>query len=45
MLDPSNAAQTTVALSIGAVAAALVEVIWWSQGAILGEKRRLWRSE
>ena len=44
MLDPSNVASTTTALAIGAVAATLIEVIWWAQGSLLGEKRRLWRS-
>ena len=43
MLDPSNAVLTAMALGFGAVAAVLIEVIWWVQGAILGERRRLWR--
>jgi cation-transporting ATPase E len=45
MLDPSNVALTTTALAIGVVAAALIEIAWWVQGRILGEKRRLWRSD
>jgi cation-transporting ATPase E len=45
MLDPSNVAQTTTAMAIGVLAAALIEVFWWVQGAVIGEKRRLWRSE
>jgi cation-transporting ATPase E len=45
MLDPSNVVQTTTALAIGVLAAALIEVLWWVQGAVIGEKRRLWRSE
>ncbi len=45
MLDPSNVKITTMALIIGLVGAAAIEVIWWVQGAILGERRRLWRSE
>jgi cation-transporting ATPase E len=45
MLDPSNLAQTTTAMAIGVLAAALIEVLWWVQGAAIGEKRRLWRSE
>ncbi len=45
MLDPSNLAITTTALTIGVVAAALIEVVWWVQGRILGESRRLWRSD
>jgi cation-transporting ATPase E len=44
MLDPSNAALTAMALGIGIVAAGLIEVIWWVQGAVVGERRRLWRS-
>jgi cation-transporting ATPase E len=45
MLDPSNVAMTTTALAIGVAAAGLIEVVWWVQGRILGEKRRLWRSD
>ena len=44
MLDPSNAALTAMALGLGIVAAGLIEVIWWVQGAVVGERRRLWRS-
>ncbi|WP_163721836.1 cation-translocating P-type ATPase [Mycolicibacterium psychrotolerans] len=44
MLDPSNVATTSTALGIGVLGAAAVEVIWWVQGAVLGETRRLWRS-
>jgi cation-transporting ATPase E len=44
MLDPSNVAQTATALGIGVAAAALIELIWWVQGAVLGERRRLWRA-
>ncbi|MGV0745240.1 cation-translocating P-type ATPase [Mycolicibacterium sp. XJ870] len=43
MLDPTNVAITSVALGIGLVGAGLVEVLWWVQGAVLGERRRLWR--
>jgi len=43
MLDASNAALTAMALGIGIVAAGLIEVIWWVQGAVVGERRRLWR--
>jgi cation-transporting ATPase E len=43
MLDPSNAVLTAMALGLGTVAAALIEVTWWVQGAMLGERRRLWR--
>ncbi|MET0476273.1 MAG: cation-translocating P-type ATPase [Mycobacterium sp.] len=45
MLDPSNVAQTSMALAIGVAAAALIEVLWWVQGVFIKEKRRLWRSE
>jgi cation-transporting ATPase E len=44
MLDPSNAALTSMALGMGVTAAVLIEVIWWVQGKALGEPRRLWRS-
>ncbi len=42
MLNTSNVATTSVALGIGLFGAVAVEVIWWVQGAILGERRRLW---
>ena len=45
LLDPSNVRVTTIALVVGLVGAALVEVIWWVQGRMLGERRRLWRAE
>jgi cation-transporting ATPase E len=44
MLDPSNVAVTTTAVVIGLVGAATIEVLWWLQGRILGEKRQLWRT-
>ena len=43
MIDPSNVRTTTIALLIGLVGAALIEVSWWVQGALLGERRRLWK--
>lgn len=43
MLDPSNLKVTGIALGIGLVGALLIEVSWWVQGIVLGEKRRLWR--
>lgn len=43
MLDPSNLKVTGIALGIGLLGAALIEVLWWVQGIVLGEKRRLWR--
>jgi cation-transporting ATPase E len=43
MLDPSNAALTSMALGIGLIGAAIVEVLWWVQGSITGTPRRLWR--
>ncbi|SEH64454.1 cation-transporting ATPase E [Mycolicibacterium rutilum] len=45
ILDISNVKTTTIALLIGVAGAVAVEVIWWVQGAALGEPRRLWRSE
>ncbi|TPG35641.1 HAD-IC family P-type ATPase [Mycolicibacterium hodleri] len=45
LLDPSDAAMTATALAIGVLAAAFIEVVWWVQGRILGERRRLWRSD
>ncbi|MBP1817236.1 cation-translocating P-type ATPase [Mycobacterium sp. OAE908] len=44
MLDPSNMAITSIAVAIGLVGAAVIEVLWWVQGAMLGERRRLWRA-
>ncbi|KWX24555.1 metal ABC transporter ATPase [Mycolicibacterium wolinskyi] len=43
LLDPSNLALTATALGIGLIGAVLIEVLWWVQGAVLGERRRLWR--
>ena len=43
MLDPSNLEVTSIALVIGIVGAAVIEVSWWVQGAVIGEPRRLWR--
>ena len=43
ILDPSNAAITSMAFGVGLAGAAAVEVIWWVQGRVLGEQRRLWR--
>ncbi len=42
MLDPSNFALTTTALTIGVLAAAAIEVSWWVQGRLIGDRRRLW---
>jgi cation-transporting ATPase E len=44
MLDPSNVAITSIAVGIGLVGAAVIEVLWWVQGAMLGERRPLWRA-
>ena len=41
MLDPSNVAITSMALGIGVARAAVIEVLWWVQGALMGERRRL----
>jgi cation-transporting ATPase E len=43
MLDPSNVEVTTTALAIGVLAALAIEALWWLQGRILREERRLWR--
>jgi len=43
MLDPSNLAVSSMALGIGVLAAAAIELIWWVQGRILGERRQVWR--
>jgi len=43
MIDPSNMAVTSIAVGIGLVGAAAIEVIWWVQGRILGERRTLWK--
>ncbi|MCH9766692.1 MAG: cation-translocating P-type ATPase [Actinomycetia bacterium] len=43
MLNTSNLATTSVALGMGLLGAVAIEVIWWVQGAVLGDRRRLWR--
>lgn len=43
MLDPTNFKVTVTALGIGLVGAGLIEVLWWVQGRVLGEERRVWR--
>ena len=43
MLDPSNLAVTSMALVIGVVGAAVIEVFVVGSGAVTGERRRLWR--
>lgn len=43
MLDPSNVTTTTTALGIGLAGALVIEALWWVQGAVLGERRQLWR--
>ncbi|PND55820.1 magnesium-transporting ATPase [Mycobacterium sp. ENV421] len=45
MLDPSNLEITSTGLAMGLLAAGLVEVAWWVQGRVLGERRMLWRTE
>jgi cation-transporting P-type ATPase E len=35
---------TSIAVGIGVVGAAVIEVLWWVQGAMLGERRRMWRA-
>ena len=41
MLEPSNVAITSMTLGIGVAGAAVIEVLWWVQGALVGERRRL----
>ncbi|MDT7793315.1 MAG: cation-transporting P-type ATPase, partial [Mycobacterium sp.] len=43
LLDSSNIALASMGLGIGLLGAAAIEVIWWVQGRILGERRRLWK--
>ena len=43
MLDPSNVAVTSTALGIGLIGAAIIEALWWIEGALSGERRCLWR--
>src|SRR6478609_4349151 len=43
ILDPTNLAVTTLALGVGVVGAAVIEISWWVQGAATGGRRRLWR--
>jgi cation-transporting ATPase E len=43
LLDPSNLAVTSAAIGIGILGAAAVEAVWWIQGAVLGERRQVWR--
>jgi cation-transporting ATPase E len=44
MLDVSNVAVTSKALLIGVLGAAIIEALWWIQGALTGERRRFWAS-
>ncbi|KUI28889.1 magnesium-transporting ATPase [Mycobacterium sp. IS-1496] len=43
ILDPTNVTTTTMALGVGLVGAAAIEALWWGQGRLLGERRRLWQ--
>ncbi|WP_193044169.1 cation-translocating P-type ATPase [Mycolicibacterium baixiangningiae] len=43
ILDPTNVTTTSMALGVGLVGAAAIEVLWWVQGRLLGERRLLWR--
>ena len=43
MLDPSNPEVTALAVAIGLASAGLIEALWWIQGLLLGEPRRVWR--
>lgn len=42
MLDPSNVVVTSTALGIGVFGAGTIEALWWLEGAVLGERRKLW---
>jgi len=44
MLEIGNTAAVATAVGIGVLAAAAIEALWWVQGRVLGEQRRLWRS-
>lgn len=43
LLDAGNPTTTATALLIGAAGAAVIEVVWWVQGRMIGEPRRLWK--
>jgi cation-transporting ATPase E len=43
MLDSSNMALTSTAIATGVVGAVVIEALWWVQGALSGDPRRLWR--
>ncbi|MFG1933785.1 cation-translocating P-type ATPase [Mycobacterium sp. NPDC048908] len=43
MVDPSNLEITAIAVGIGLLGASAIEVLWWVQGRILGERRTLWK--
>ena len=43
MLDLSDTTMMATAVVIGVSAAAVIEILWWVQGRVLGERRRLWR--
>jgi cation-transporting ATPase E len=44
MLDTSDLVMMSAALGIGLVGASIIELIWWVQGAVTGDRRRLWRT-
>ncbi len=43
MLDPSDVPMTAAAIGIGLAGAAVIEALWWLQGRILRQPRRLWK--
>ena len=45
LLDPSNLWLTLAGVGIGLCGAAALEALWWWQGRMLGETRRLWRQD
>ncbi|MCX2933505.1 HAD-IC family P-type ATPase [Mycobacterium sp. CVI_P3] len=44
MIDPSNIEATSAGVAMGVLAAGVVEMLWWLQGRMLGERRALWRT-
>jgi cation-transporting ATPase E len=42
MLDPTHVDVTLAGIGFGLFAAVLIEAMWWIQGRILGEPRKLW---
>ncbi|MFZ1285459.1 MAG: HAD-IC family P-type ATPase, partial [Candidatus Phosphoribacter sp.] len=45
LLDAGNAPMMRTAFTVGLIGAAAIEAIWWVQGRVRGERRRLWVAE